>query len=260
MGVKRTMCIAIYKKGSSKLSFKQLGNLYHSNPDGCGMMWAKKNSVHTIKGVFDFQTFNRIYREILAEKDLVLHFRTASSGSMSFEKCHPFFVNDNLAFVENGNLFEMSNYYPGIKNDGKTDIQRLNEQVLQKFPANFLYLPEYRTALEDYCRNNFTKMIFMDRQGEVNIINEQSGYWDKGIWYSNGGIKDYPGYGFSGVYYYNQGDIRHKGGITNVNVFGEERRKNWQLCPKCLGYYRVETMTENICQGCNSLKQLTDLI
>lgn len=234
--------------------------MHRANPDGCGIMWAENKEIFVIKGHFDFNLFAEIYSELAPKENLVLHFRTASSGSMSFEKCHPFFVNDDLAFVENGNLFEFSNYYPGIKNDGLTDIQRFNEQILKKLPKNFLSDSKIMAVLEAYCINNFTKMIFMDSGGKVTIINEMSGYWDKGIWYSNGGIKDYPGYGFSGVYYYNPGDVRHKGGITNVNVFGEERRGSWQLCPKCLGYYRVETLKEGICEGCNSLKQLTVLI
>ena len=91
-------------------------------------------------------------------------------------------------------------------------------------------------------------MIFMDNKGKVDIVNEDAGEWVDGCWYSNGGIKNYVGYGYSGAYYYNVGDVRHKGGrITNM-MFPESRRKNWIKCNLCNGYfYKLET---EICEDC----------
>jgi hypothetical protein len=249
-------CIAIFKPKEKIFPFSAFEPMFRANPDGCGMMWAENGEIFILKGHFDYPTFSRLYLINSDKGNIVLHFRTASSGALSFDKCHPFMVNDALAFVENGNLFEFSNYFPGVERFNMTDVQRLNEKILKKLPDNFLKIPEYRTVLESYCANNFTKMLFMNDRGEVEIINEQSGIWDRGIWYSNGGIKNYSGYGFSGAYYYNQGDIRHKGGISNANVFSSEAKKRWRLCSSCLGFYREEKMDRELCIGCRDFKKL----
>ena len=244
------MCIAIYKPADGKISRERLFEAYNANPDGWGVMWSDKDSVECLKGCYDFNSFYSLFRLLEnAKKDVVVHFRTASSGSISNEKCHPFYVNKDLAFVENGNLYEYSDCFADKWKDDRTDIQRFNDEVLQKLPVNFLYKPTIRKRLEDYCKGNQTKMVFMDSYGRVAIVNEEAGEWSNGCWYSNGGIENYIGYGYSGAYYYNGGDTRHRGGLFSVQMLPEEKRSEWSRCPECLGYFRN---LEGICSGCET--------
>lgn len=249
------MCIAVYKPKTGKITRKRLEDAYNANPDGCGMVWFDGIILHTKKGCYDFDKFYSLYSTIAQSADagMIIHFRTASSGSIDDEHCHPFFVNDNLAFVENGNLFEFSNFFAKWQ-DKKTDVQRFNEHILQRLPDNFLANFDIRQALEEYCRRNFTKMIFMDNYGKVDIINEAAGEWIDGAWYSNGGIKYYNGYGYSGAYYYNPTDVRHKGGRINKMLFPLSRRDGWKECSECNGYfYKLEG---DICLDCGIFKDL----
>jgi len=125
---------------------------------------------------------------------------------------------------------------------------------LKCLPENFLKIKDIRDSLEQYAYENYSKMIFMDFKGNVDIINEQSGIWKDGIWYSNGGIEDYIGYGFSGIYPYNPGEIRHKGGImTNMMLANKD---NWIQCDVCKGYHHISRIENNVCSGCSSYLKL----
>ena len=75
------------------------------------------------------------------------------------------------------------------------------------------------------------------------------GEWVDGIYYSNGGIKNYTGYGYSGAYYYRPNDVRHPGGLISVRMFDEKDREKWAKCPSCQGWFRKEKM-DGVCSNC----------
>ena len=224
---------------------------YSANPDGWGILCTYDDQIISQKNITDFEEFWKHYVFTIGEQHIV-HFRTASSGKISQGRCHPFYVNENLAFVQNGNLFHYSNYF---WNDDRTDTQRFNEDVLKKLHPEFLSIPEIRLALEKYNKDNFSRMIFMDLVGRVNIVNEEAGEWIDGCWYSNGGIKNYIGYGYSGAYPISQGETRHKGGMISPKLFPKSRRKNWKKCGQCSGYfYKLDNGVCSSCQILNDLK------
>ena len=252
------MCLIILKTINKNISDQRLGEAHAANPDGCGIMWAADNQIFWLKGVWDFdlfrKCFNNCYREF-GDRNYIIHFRTASASAIGTEYCHPFMVNENLAFMQNGNLAEYSDWFPGRKQDGKSDIQRFNEEILRRLPAGFLADTDTRNKLERYASENHSKFIFLDSLGEISIINESAGEWIDGIWYSNGGIDNYVGYGYSGAYYYNAGDIRHKGGLMSVEMLGENKHK-WAQCKSCQGWFRKEKLVYGVCSGCWTLKEL----
>ena len=251
------MCIAIYKQINHNISDRRLAEAHRANPDGCGLMWAADGEIHVIKGCFDFELFMSLFRKAYQEfgdRNYIIHFRTASASAIGDEFCHPFKVNGDLWFVQNGNLYEYTDYYGRGRNDGKSDIQRFNDEILRRLPAGFLGKSRTRAIFEQYANENLSKFVFLDTLGRVCIINEEAGEWQDGIWYSNGGIDNYVGYGYSGAYYYNPGDIRHKGGLMSVQMLGENR-KYWNQCPSCLGWYRD---LDGMCGGCQTLVELRE--
>lgn len=262
MGIERVMCIALYVPNTRSISKDRLKRCYQSNPDGCGFMWSCNDNLYIRKGCWTFDEFYSLWHlaayKIYPNSGFVIHFRTATSGKKEKDKCHPFRVNDNLAFVHNGNLFEFSESFPAYQKDEQSlsDTQGFNRDILQKLPDGFLNDVKIKNALEGYCISNFSKMIFMDNKGHVNIINEQAGQWEDGIFYSNGGIEDYTGYGYSGAYKYNSDDVRHKGGLISITMFSEERRENWQMCEICKGWFKKDQLTNSICNGCYLLEGL----
>lgn len=259
------MCIGILKTKNGKISKEKLKKAYNANPDGCGLLSivSKNNSIYDDgflvyrKGVYDWNRFEEEYNLFRYDGELIIHFRTASAAGIGYEFCHPHFVNDGLAFVHNGNFFEFSSYFKGRKKDNKTDTIRFNEEILQKLPDNFLDNKEILSVLELYCKNNLSKMILMNNEGRTLIINEDAGEWIDGCWYSNKGMNNYSGYGYSGAYYYHQNDIRHKGGLTTVQMFSESRRNLWCQCECCGGwYYLTDWKFCGLCNACKIYQRL----
>lgn len=212
--------------------------------------------LHSLKGCWTWpQFFVRFEAVNELVDEFLIHFRTASSGEISKDKCHPFYVNDNLAFMENGNLYNLLGHYDGIQGKGN-DVQRLNEEILKKLPEGFLADGTIRSALEGYCRRNFTKMAFMDGEGSVEIVNR--GAWEEkeGCWYSNSGIDGYVGYGYSGIVHDPQ-IPKYKGGQISPMLFPESRRDNWSQCEECKGwFYKLD----NICDDCEAFRGLKGAI
>ena len=112
-------------------------------------------------------------------------------------------------------------------------------------------------ALKDYVLDNFSKIVLMDSTGRVCILGEEMGKWlpqPDGCWYSNYGIRQYGGFGFSGLYYYETGQRRHKGGLPNPGIL----TGNWVQCPVCLGYYLDLRGNCESCRKYLALKERTE--
>lgn len=259
------MCICILKTKKGYISEERLKQAYNANPDGFGILYAchfskdMKNFYPILKFLkgLSYKEFYDHYHEWLIhwfDDNTIFHFRTASSCGIGVEYCHPHFVNDNLAFVHNGNLFEFSSYFKGRKKDNLTDTMRFNNEILKKLPENFLENQEIFDLLNEYCINNMSKMIFMNNEGKTWILNEEAGEWKDGCWYSNKGMNNYQGYGYSGAYYYNSGDIRHKGGLPTIQFLTKEQRKHWYQCTVCGGWYHKINIgagyKNGICDSC----------
>jgi len=248
------MCIIIYDPEGKGMPEERLREAHTANPDGWGVTWYAQNNTRWYgKSTGDYRSFNS-YRNMFldnATKSLI-HFRTASSGGKEIDACHPL-ICDGLLFVQNGNYFEYSNQ---LWTDKRTDVQRFNDELLKNFPRAFLHIPEIRKALEDYNRNNYSKMVFMDDCGNVDIINESAGEWVDGIWYSNGGIEHYVGYGYSGGYYYNADDVRHKGGLMSIEMLAN--KDGWVRCESCGGWFKMENDKCDACVIWENLKQYAE--
>ena len=253
------MCIALYIPPRTDITKKQLKLCHTSNPDGCGFMYVRRGEISIVKGYFSFDEFfdrYKLTKQCNDNSPFVLHFRTASTSNIDRKACHPFRVNEDLAFVHNGNFYHLQSIHNDNTDRNLSDTQRFNIEILQKLPRDFLSRSENVLAIGTYCKNNFSKMIFMDRFGKVYIVNQRSGYWKDNVFYSNGGIEGYIGYGYSGAYYYNANDTMHKGGLLNVRIFGQERMQKWQRCELCHGYFLKEQLTRNLCGDCTDYLRL----
>lgn len=250
------MCVCIYIPGNGSVSEERLREAHTANPDGCGLMYAAHNKLNIIKGKMGFDSFMEFYRG--AASPCVVHFRTASSGQISDEACHPLQVSDTLAFVQNGNFFEFSDSVREW-NDGLTDAQRFNEYFLKRLPPGFFNVDGLK-KIEDYCKPRMVKMVFLDSYGQGAIINDEAGEWKDGCWFSNGGIDNYTGYGYSGAYDYRNGDVRSPGGLESVQMFDAEDRVEFSQCVGCHGWYLREYMEKSCCRACREHNALMGLV
>jgi len=245
------MCLIIFHRGDTRLDDDRLYEAHMTNPDGFGIMFPFRGhrELFVFRGVHDFTVIRGFYNIAMQQNpDMVaLHFRTASSGPIDPMLCHPFSLGE-VSFMHNGNFPEFQGHR------WFNDIQWFSHDVLQRLPEGFLMDGEVRDDLETYCRLSHSKMLFMDAE-RVYIVNEGAGEWIDGAWYSNGGIDNYLGYGYSGAYYYRAGDVRHPGGFPTPHLFGAKRRARWRRCAGCGGHFK-KLATVGHCRNCSALVEL----
>lgn len=175
------MCIAIYKPEAIELLPETLKNCWNANPDGAGFMFSKNKKLVVIKGLMNFETFLETYEEHKS-KECILHFRIRTHGASDAYNTHPFLIDENLGMVHNG---IMSNIC--TKSDQtKSDTWHFTETHLAQFRKDnplFFLNPHYKDIIESFI--GYSKLIFMDNLGNVEIFNESKGFWNSKCWFSN---------------------------------------------------------------------------
>ena len=178
------MCIAIYKPQDKKISKKVLQRCYDANPDGAGFMFAEDKELHLHKGYFKFDEFYKEYKEH-ESKQALIHFRIKTHGKLDKENCHPFLVNNGLGFIHNGII-------SGYGDDKLSDTIQFNNAILKKIVAKHGNMGLFDDPMVELIENviGYSKLVFLDRHGNFNIMNEEKGHWYNGVWYSNDSHKE----------------------------------------------------------------------
>ncbi len=181
------MCIAVLKKEGMILTEQTIRNCWEANDDGAGFMYAEKGKLHIHKGYFSLDKFLEAY-EPHKNKLAVLHFRIRTHGNIDTDNCHPFVVDNNLAFVHNGTITGVS-----MHDNTKSDTWHFNEQIikeLRKKYKSFFLDPIMQKLIKDSI--GWSKLIFLNSKGQYSIVGESAGTWDSNCWFSNGSYKDLP--------------------------------------------------------------------
>jgi hypothetical protein len=231
------MCIAILNQSKAKaLTKKTLKNCWENNGDGAGFIFIKEGKLETFKEMKDFNNFNKKYQEARKSgSNIVLHFRISTHGKINETNCHPFKVNEELAFVHNGIISDV----PYSKEFSDTFM--FNEHILQTLPNEFLnstgIIELLRTFIGDY-----NKLVFLNVEDKFTIVNEEAGHWFEDNWFSNSSYKqvnDWYDYGgtkmkkssFGSSWSYNSGyqsSVGYKG--SSLPSAKSEAPKKWCDC------------------------------
>lgn len=183
------MCIAILQPADKQVDEDTLRRCWTKNPHGGGFMYSNGERMIVVKELRGADHFMRHLARhaprISASKSPVLyHFRWATHGAKDIKNCHPFLITSKLGFAHNG-------VFSWIKdNEVTSDTYEFNQDILKALPAGFIHNPAIMELLDDYV--GWNRLVFLDVQGKYAIVNETSGEWYEGCWYSNGGFKEAP--------------------------------------------------------------------
>ena len=178
------MCIIAYIPVNKDVSIKSIETMFKNNPDGAGILYIQNKKIRVFK-TFEVNQLISKYNSIKANinTDIVIHCRIGTHGLKSFDNIHPFIVNKNLGFVHNGIISDM----PIDKKH--SDTYMFNELILKQLPADFISNEAIKELISGYIGSS--KLVFMDYNQNITIINEHKGLWDNGIWFSNYTYQDY---------------------------------------------------------------------
>lgn len=216
------------------------------------MMWVEDGKIGIFKNMSMDVSYEK-YCEInskYGDDPIILHFRIGTEGPNDLGNCHPFTVNENVAFCHNGILSEYSTgygaeQYPpytfvigGEKRDSDTIL--FNKDILKLLPDNFLDNESTMTLIEDYIGSG-NKLVFLDTSKDkpsVSIVNKSAGTVDAetGIWYSNGTYKRFKQKYTPAKY--------TKCESCNRTLF-TQKDIDMGLCDKCVA---------NVCESCGDIK------
>lgn len=176
-----TLCIAIVKPVGKEITDEAIRNSAASNRDGGGYAFVgPKGKLVVKKGYFNVEKFIEDYRadEALygSTSPALLHFRISTGGGVTVDNCHPFEYKHG-ALIHNGYFFSGS--------ADKSDTRILVEAVGDKLTAK--NVKEHSDKLSKAFAGSKVAILFKDRS--FAIINEPSGMWDGGVWYSNGSFR-----------------------------------------------------------------------
>jgi predicted glutamine amidotransferase len=182
------MCwIGLFTKGKS-FEEEKFQNAWSHNSDGAGFMYVKDKTVLVEKGFFDFKSFWESFSKIGDDCVRVVHFRKTSVGDNNEDNCHPFYINDDLAFVHNGTILGIKDYQ---KDDEKkySDTYLFNEKILKpliKKSATMIHASEDVQWLISRAIDK-DKMVFLNKFGRAIVLNAHQGNWleEKSIWTSS---------------------------------------------------------------------------
>jgi hypothetical protein len=202
------MCIIAAIPQGKQISKATLKRCWENNQHGGGFMYSDGNKIIIYKELTSFKRYYRAFieaKEKYSKSAFVCHFRISTHGKINEDNCHPFHVYDKLGFCHNGiirNAPTSNNY---------SDTFMFNETILKMMPKNFLSNPSIMVLIQEYIGSG-SKLCFLSSDSKLTFVNEKAGYWDKGVWYSNGGYKE--------VKYYDRGG-------TRVGTYGTTYGTNW---------------------------------
>lgn len=161
-----------------------LDDIYHSNSDGVGIMYANKRGLKVIKEIcstiYDLQRF--IANMPNDDRNMAIHFRMKTHGDIDLFNCHPYSVIEKeVAMMHNG-ILSTGNKKDHSKSDTWHFIQDYLVDTVIEAPT-VVHANGFRQMIGEFIGNN--RFVFMDKHGTMSHVNYDQGIEHDGMWFSN---------------------------------------------------------------------------
>jgi len=168
------MCQIVVKEANKKFDMKKLDKAQGWNSDGYGVTWYEDGSLQTLK-TMDYNRFKGILSS-LKGVPAVAHLRNTTKGTTCIDNNHPFDITYGVMY-HNGTI-------TGLKSSkvGGSDTEGLAELINA---CEYTYVTDLFPMLQHIVGNTINRLVFMDRDGNIEYINKELGIEEDGIWYSN---------------------------------------------------------------------------
>lgn len=184
------MCIIALKPAGISIPETTLKNMWDNNDDGAGFMYADRGTVRVVKGLMKFEDFLAAYKRVGEHRKIVMHFRIKTHGAVSAELTHPFWIRKgDLAMVHNGVISTVGSAISSY-NGTESDTSLYAKILSHRYPDPREALDNEAEITRIVSEIGWSKLVFLDNDGEHIIVNEKSGDWVDGCWFSNGSHKN----------------------------------------------------------------------
>ncbi len=158
------------------------------NDDGAGFAFSDGSGVVEIRKPFwKLKGLNKalksVHSRVSAFSDIVVHLRFATHGTLNADNTHPFSLDKgNVALAHNG-ILEGFGESVSYLQDTESDTRHFCRVVLGMREAEQLGAPGFLTWLEKTI-GAWNKLALLFADGRSAIVNEDSGEWREGCWFS----------------------------------------------------------------------------
>ncbi|MEV4517868.1 hypothetical protein AB0K00_54025 [Dactylosporangium sp. NPDC049525] len=188
------MCLLTYLPAGVLPDTDALHNGTSTNRDGHGFAIVAGDQLVIERGMDGEQVIAAFERARRRHPDgpALFHSRYATHGVTNLDNCHPFEVGRDVRTVVAHNGILPASVQPR-QGDPRSDTRLAAEVYLPQIGG--LHLRQTRLRLERWM-TPFNKMVLLtvDRRFKKQgfVLNEASGIWDDGIWYSNNDYRPLP--------------------------------------------------------------------
>jgi len=182
------LCIIASVPAGTQVTELQLEEMWNRNSDGGGVAYFDNGEIVTEKSMDRVKFIARVLevQEKYGNRDMLVHMRIATHGSVCIDNNHPFQVNKNTVMAHNGILPEA--FIPPVKSD-LSDTRFFIDYFMKYVPVSKLDDPYFRDMVDGMINQGYgNKLVFMtsaNTKYDTYIIGSYHGTWDKGIWFSN---------------------------------------------------------------------------
>ena len=185
------MCVIIAQPKGSHLEKDVAKRCWDKNSHGGGFAFINDAGTMELEKYMEFDEYWKAFenaRSLNPGRDFLLHMRIATHGGINLDNVHPFVVNENTVMAHNGILSRVPDY----SEDDRSDTRVFIDEVLPELPANWLDRPYLVDMVEEWM--GWSKLSFLTNdvrlEKSMYILNENSGDWDNGMWFSNNSFKE----------------------------------------------------------------------
>ena len=183
------MCLIITGKSSqvrnTLLNTKgMLKDIYTSNSDGIGFMYATKDGLKVIKHLpkSHADAVACIKRMPDDDREIAIHFRMTTHGDTDLTNCHPYDVVPGYVAMMHNGVLHTGNKADTTKSDTWHFIKDYLASPVSEHP-DVVFNESFLNMVGDYIDNN--RFVFMNGEGRMSHVNFDQGIEHDGMWFSN---------------------------------------------------------------------------
>lgn len=191
------MCLLLSHPAGLTLPDELVNGIFARNSDGIGVMWAEDNKLRYRKALPKTATEAlAFYKENIAGKECVAHWRMQTHGRVDYENCHPYPVfgfdkddagkliaHENPILLMHNGVLHSGNTADTTKSDTWHYIRDYLRPMLNGNPG-FAFNPAFDKIIGAHIGTS-NRFALMDAAGQVTIVNKQTGHMYMGAWFSN---------------------------------------------------------------------------
>lgn len=178
------MCLLILKPAGIRLpSAEEVRRAWTRNRDGGGFSFREPDGTLTLcKGIFCVDSMIASMNEHLTPAmEVVIHLRYSTHSGDKIKNCHPHRIGDgHLGVCSHNGVIDVP--HRKGESDTRAYIRQIIEPLMREANGK-ISKTMARVIGRDIGTNN--KLVITPAEGPSVIVNEESGVWQDGLWWSN---------------------------------------------------------------------------